>query len=519
MLNFLIGDRGLRNIRNRGQEFAREMYDPNVFNPQRQAATQQATQGINTNLPRTAALSQLGRIQNDGDIFGGNAGRMVGAMGEQNAAMTRSLAGMETQLGLADQQARMQGRQALANVQSQQLQTAATRDAAVTEADMMYEAEKSSRRFALVGAGIGLGAAAIGSGAFKGGALSLFNKLTGADGIPEGASMDIPTVQGGNLASTLRNRNWSGSAMTQEMLNAGGVNKSKLRFGSGPDGLIINTITPTEMADQAAQVLERGGFSPTFANARRLGAQTFNWNGNSYNTRLAGEPRATAATPTATTAPVAAPAITPMEDLTQPTATGPSEQARASLMTAARSGVGIERLTEAFAPMGFSVDEIQSLVGPNAGANTEVEFAQEAERSGVDLNNMTDDELRALFQEYQSRNVRALGGFIARSPISFLENVSSANQMGRNFVARNVRQIGSGMTNQQIDEVMMPSFLKTLQPDFDPSVSGVLGDFTGKFENWTQNPTTIFSDELKNQVGADYQNIVQRLQRLFQTNR
>jgi hypothetical protein len=328
MLNFLIGDRGLRNIRNRGQEFAREMYDPNVFNPQRQAATQQATQGINTNLPRTAALSQLGRIQNDGDIFGGNAGRMVGAMGEQNAAMTRSLAGMETQLGLADQQARMQGRQALANVQSQQLQTAATRDAAVTEADMMYEAEKSSRRFALVGAGIGLGAAAIGSGAFKGGALSLFNKLTGADGIPEGASMDIPTVQGGNLASTLRNRNGGPGGITVGSVVGG------LYMPGMPtlDGTV--NIDPTT----AGQSLEGGGFSSTFANARRLGAQTL---------------------------PVAAPAITPMEDLTQPTATGPSEQARASLMTAARSGVGIDRLTEAFAPMGFSVDEIQSFVFGN----------------------------------------------------------------------------------------------------------------------------------------------------------
>jgi hypothetical protein len=355
MLNFLIGDRGLRNIRNRGQEFAREMYDPNVFNPQRQAATQQATQGINTNLPRTAALSQLGRIQNDGDIFGGNAGRMVGAMGEQNAAMTRSLAGMETQLGLADQQARMQGRQALANVQSQQLQTAATRDAAVTEADMMYEAEKSSRRFALVGAGIGLGAAAIGSGAFKGGALSLFNKLTGADGIPEGASMDIPTVQGGNLASTLRNRNGGPGGITPGSIVAGMYVPGRLPLNG-----TVN-IDPTT----AGQSLEGGDFSSTFANARRLGAQTFNWNGNSYNTRLADEPRATAATPTATTAPVEAPAITPIEDLTQPTATGPSEQARASLMTAARSGVGIDRLTEAFAPMGFSVDEIQSFVFGN----------------------------------------------------------------------------------------------------------------------------------------------------------
>jgi hypothetical protein len=191
MLNFLTGDSSLRRVRDRGRQFAQELYDPNVFAPQREMASRQATMGIDQGGIRSGALAQLSRVDNDADIFGGSAGRMVGMMGQQNLAQGRNITDMETRLGIADQQARLQGQQQLAEVQSRQLQTGAMRDAAMTEADMMYQAERSSRRQALAGTAIGLGTMGA-MGMFpglKGGALALINKLTGATGLPEGAAM------------------------------------------------------------------------------------------------------------------------------------------------------------------------------------------------------------------------------------------------------------------------------------------------------------------------------------------
>jgi hypothetical protein len=188
MLNFLTGERRLRNIRDLGRQFANQAYDPSVMAPQRQAAERQASQGIDTGAVRGSALSQLGRIQPDMDMYGGQAGRGVGMMGQQNLGMARGLVDMETQLGLADQQARMQGRQATADIQGQQAQIGAQREAAMTESDMMYEAEVSSRRQGLAGTAIGLGTLA-GMGAFpglKGGALKLVNLLSGNTSTPEG---------------------------------------------------------------------------------------------------------------------------------------------------------------------------------------------------------------------------------------------------------------------------------------------------------------------------------------------
>jgi hypothetical protein len=176
MLNFLTGDRSLRRVRDRGRQFAQELYDPNVFAPQRQMASRQATMGIDQGGIRSGALAQLSRIDNDADIFGGSAGRMVGMMGQQNLAQGRNITDMETRLGIADQQARLQGQQQLAEVQSRQLQTGAMRDAAMTEADMMYQAERSSRRQALAGTAIGLGTMGA-MGKFKG-LQSLLGTLT-----------------------------------------------------------------------------------------------------------------------------------------------------------------------------------------------------------------------------------------------------------------------------------------------------------------------------------------------------
>jgi len=189
MINFLTGDRSLRRIRDRSKDFATDMYNPAVFNPQRAEASRMATQGIDVGSVRQNMLGQLNRVQPDTDIYGGNAARGMGMTQSMNANRMSAISGMEGQLGLADQQARTQGRQALAGIQSQQLQTGAMRDAAMSEADMMYEAERSSRRQALGGTALTLGTMGA-MGMFpgiKGGALQLLNMLSGnAPGAEDG---------------------------------------------------------------------------------------------------------------------------------------------------------------------------------------------------------------------------------------------------------------------------------------------------------------------------------------------
>lgn len=184
MINFLIGDRSLRRQRDSARDFAQNMYDPSIYAPQRETAERQATQGIDQSRIREGALSQIARMRQDTDIYGGNAGRAVGMAGQQNFAQGRALTDMESQLGIADQQARMQGQQALGQVQSRQLQTAGMRDAAINEADMMYEAERSNRQMALAGTAITAGTTLMGGGSLKGGALQLINFLQGNSSTP-----------------------------------------------------------------------------------------------------------------------------------------------------------------------------------------------------------------------------------------------------------------------------------------------------------------------------------------------
>jgi hypothetical protein len=266
MLNFLTGDSSLRRVRDRGRQFAQELYDPNVFAPQREMASRQATMGIDQGGIRSGALAQLSRVDNDADIFGGSAGRMVGMMGQQNLAQGRNITDMETRLGIADQQARLQGQQQLAEVQSRQLQTGAMRDAAMTEADMMYQAERSSRRQALAGTAIGLGTMGA-MGMFPGlkdGALALINKLTGATGLPEGAAMSAdvePTSTGGFTGV---------SAL--DIINS--TNMSQ--FGQTPD---VEPTTPNS--------LDGMSFGQAFRTSRDQGLDRFTWRGRPFTTELA----------------------------------------------------------------------------------------------------------------------------------------------------------------------------------------------------------------------------------------
>jgi hypothetical protein len=185
IIDALTGDKGLRRIRDRATDFARRMYDPSVYNPQADQFRRQASQGIEDDLLREDFLGQLYRQQPQLSAFGGNQAAAIAGTQLGDLGRTSAISDFERNLATQELQAMERGRQGLAGVQSQQLQVQGQRDAAIAEADMTYQAEKSSRRQALLGQAINLGAIGMtgafapGMAALKGSGLGALNALQG----------------------------------------------------------------------------------------------------------------------------------------------------------------------------------------------------------------------------------------------------------------------------------------------------------------------------------------------------
>lgn len=185
IVDALIGDRGLKRIRNNAMDFARRMYDPSILNPQADVFRRQASQGINDDIIREDFLAQLNRQSPNLSAFGGNQAAAIAGSQVSDTARMGAISDFERNLSVQELEAMERGRVGLANVQTQQLQTQAQQEAAISEAEMMYEAERSSRRQALLGQAINLGAIGMtgafkpGFDAIKGSGLGLFNTLKG----------------------------------------------------------------------------------------------------------------------------------------------------------------------------------------------------------------------------------------------------------------------------------------------------------------------------------------------------
>lgn len=151
-------------MRDRADEAARAAYDPSIFEPQRQQAAQQATQGLPTERVRQGALASIFRSAQPGQLalFGGDQSRAIGGMTAMDAGRATAMADAETQIGLADEQARLEGQGQLAEILGQQREIAGRRDAAIASNQAMLEAERSRRRGALATGAMNLGLAAFG---------------------------------------------------------------------------------------------------------------------------------------------------------------------------------------------------------------------------------------------------------------------------------------------------------------------------------------------------------------------
>jgi hypothetical protein len=160
-INWLIGRNSLRSIRDDSRDFARNAYDPSTLNPMRDYAQSVATQGVDTNRYRRSALESLSQDPNL-EMAGGRAATAMGIASEMDSNRAGAISQFEANLMDADLSARQQGREQLANIQSQQRSIAGTREAALNQIDANYEAELSARRRTLGVAAVGFGISAAG---------------------------------------------------------------------------------------------------------------------------------------------------------------------------------------------------------------------------------------------------------------------------------------------------------------------------------------------------------------------
>jgi hypothetical protein len=345
---------------------------------------------------------------------------MAGMMGQQNAAQARGMMDMETRFGIADQQARLQGQQALGQIQSQQLQTAAMRDAAISEADMMYEAERSSRRQALAGTAIGLGTmAAMGSfPGLKGGALQLINMLSGGTPAP------------GEVAEALPNP------------------FEELHSGRQPEIPRFSAREPRDSFEmqQVGQAI-RGATTPS---------------------------PATSATPATTTArprtAEPAPVVPPVDE--------PS-------------------------PESLSLDPVDDVEIPTE--TSPEDFVETAQAQGIDINNLSEEELRKLYRDYQTGTMKAIGGFVARSPGAFVRDLGRVDRGFRQGVWNAAQNITGffGQPGREVEQAGFDAFRRSLDPDFEPF--SLSDDFT--------------SDEFNERLRQQTESQIERIRNLFQFNR
>ena len=167
MLDFLTGRRNLDKIQRQGDRFARSMYDPSQADPMINLGSSRASEGIDVDSLRQSLLSEVYR-QRPSTQTGISQGQQLGIHLAQDSGRSSAIAVGETQIGLADQDVRLQGEQTLAEGLSQRSQLRSQRDAAIAENRMMIEAESGRRKQQLLGGVLNLASVAINpSGIFK----------------------------------------------------------------------------------------------------------------------------------------------------------------------------------------------------------------------------------------------------------------------------------------------------------------------------------------------------------------
>ena len=153
----LIGKDRLENIRDRSVEFAEQMYDPSIFQPQIDTQRQLATQGIDTDSRRTQFTSQLFRSQPDTSMYGGQASTAIAATQAMDANRMSAMSDFEFGLAQMDEEVKLRATQELGKTESEARRMGAVRDAAISQADIQFETEVSNRRNKLLGTALEVG--------------------------------------------------------------------------------------------------------------------------------------------------------------------------------------------------------------------------------------------------------------------------------------------------------------------------------------------------------------------------
>lgn len=166
ILDTLVGKNKLQRQRDEAIDYARDLYNPSIYQPQIEYATERATEGIaqgQESLARQRTVESLFR-PTDTSIYGGNQARAIAGQQRRSQQAMSGLANFESNLTRQDLQAQQQGQQQLAQTRTKQNQTEAKREAAIEEAQLQYETELQRRKQQLgqtVGKIAGIGAAFI----------------------------------------------------------------------------------------------------------------------------------------------------------------------------------------------------------------------------------------------------------------------------------------------------------------------------------------------------------------------
>lgn len=246
----LTGERSLRQTRDRSISAARKAFDPTVFDPQLDVARQQATQGIDEDVYRRNVLNQLFRPV-DASVYGGNQAAAIAGTASVDASRAQAMGQFEGGLAMQDIAARQAGTERVGQLQSQQLQTQAQRDAYTDMIRAEYSAEVDSRR-QLLGASVAkFGIEAAGGAGAIGKALG--GKLSGGMGalkslfakVPELPSIEIPeAVTAGLQKGASFAQQYGDAARTFQEVGMGLGIAPELRPGQGIfGGLPTNPFT------------------------------------------------------------------------------------------------------------------------------------------------------------------------------------------------------------------------------------------------------------------------------------
>lgn len=166
LLDFLIGRKNLDRMQEAGEDFAKAQYDPSQVNPMLARARTLSTEGIDDDSIRKGIVDQ---VYTQSPTFTGNVsqGRQLALASQLDQARASALGQAETQIGMAESQAKQKGRDMEAQALSTREELLAKRAASIAETRMMVEAEAGARKGKLVGSLIGLGSAALMGGGGK----------------------------------------------------------------------------------------------------------------------------------------------------------------------------------------------------------------------------------------------------------------------------------------------------------------------------------------------------------------